>query len=196
MFGQKNDTNSIPMLRKWQEFEGGNAEWNPLNTKEDWTDATEYNSVGVKNYRTQEDGINATVATLHNGHYSGICTALANDSPMEVWTREPIPTEIDTWGTHGLANWLRSLTPKPIPNPLPHKGKIMYVVNGPGNAGVYLLYQDGTMIPVGSPVTADSAALVAPRFTVSDSESWNAMIAKSNRVNVTAPAPVGPPTVP
>jgi len=50
--------------------------FNPLNTTLGESGATEYNSIGVKNYTSEAQGIAATVATLLNGDYSDIVAAL------------------------------------------------------------------------------------------------------------------------
>ena len=50
----------------WINFEGTSAAWNPLATTLPWPGATNFNSVGVKNYRTMADGIAASVTTLRS----------------------------------------------------------------------------------------------------------------------------------
>jgi hypothetical protein len=148
LFGQSHYSNSVIMLRKWQTFEGGNAEWNPLNTTEDWPEATLYNSAGVKNYRSQEDGVNATAATLRNGHYPSIVWALENNVPIDSWKLHPIPAEIDTWGTHSFAAYLRTMPPTPIPQPpQPKEIDDMRIVRVP-NGSAYLMGSDLQWVPI------------------------------------------------
>ena len=48
----------------WETAEGAEATWNPLATTKDMPGATTYNSHGVKNYRSMEQGIEATKLTL------------------------------------------------------------------------------------------------------------------------------------
>jgi peptidoglycan hydrolase CwlO-like protein len=48
----------------WEAAEGAEATWNPLATTKDMPGATTYNSHGVKNYRSMEQGIEATKLTL------------------------------------------------------------------------------------------------------------------------------------
>jgi hypothetical protein len=78
--------------------EGGDAENNMLNTTQDWEGATNYNWVGVKNYRTEEDGVEATAKTFDSkGHgYERIEKLLKEDAPakkiVEAWTESD-------WGT-------------------------------------------------------------------------------------------------
>lgn len=49
---------------------------NPLNTTQQMTGATDYNSVGVKNYPSSLEGIAATATTLLNGNYGDVVAAL------------------------------------------------------------------------------------------------------------------------
>lgn len=96
------------VLHAQQIAEGGTADNNPLNTTEPWAGATNYNSVGVKNYRTGADGINATVATLLNGHYTGIVNDLREGKLTAEMIVKRNAAEYDTWGT-GSDNILRVL---------------------------------------------------------------------------------------
>ena len=86
-------------LQAWALCEGGTAANNPLNTTEPWPGATDYNDAGVKNYANGRDGINATCATLLNGHYHGIVADLRANK----WTALQIASrnkdELTVWGT-------------------------------------------------------------------------------------------------
>lgn len=97
------------LLAAWAKAEGGTATYNPLNTTEPWPGATDYNSVGVKNYPTGAAGIAATAATLVNGHYPGIVHDLRAGGFTAVQMVERNAPQFDTWGT-GSANILRVLT--------------------------------------------------------------------------------------
>lgn len=57
-------------LVAWQTAEDTSAGWNPLATTLPAPGATRYNSAGVRNYDTLEDGLQATVATLDQGYYT------------------------------------------------------------------------------------------------------------------------------
>ncbi len=48
----------------WEAAEGTEATWNPLATTKDMPGATQYNSHGVRNYRSMEQGIEASKLTL------------------------------------------------------------------------------------------------------------------------------------
>jgi hypothetical protein len=89
-------------------IEGGQAQWNPCNTTEPWPRSSLYNTAGVRNYRTQADGIAATAATFLNGNYPGI----VRDFRAGTKTARAIVTdnaaEWDKWGT-GAAKMLSVL---------------------------------------------------------------------------------------
>lgn len=53
------------------------ARYNPLNTTEPATGATDFNSVGVKNYPSWTVGVAATIATLRLNYYTDIRHQLA-----------------------------------------------------------------------------------------------------------------------
>ncbi len=63
-------------LHAWAQAEGGGAKFNPFNTTQPAGDASNYNSVGVKNYTSPAEGVHETVATLLNGRYSPIVNLL------------------------------------------------------------------------------------------------------------------------
>lgn len=196
VFGQHNDTNSTPILRRWQTFEGGNAEWNPFNSEWNWPNATNYNSAGVKNYRTEEDGVNATAHNLQNGLYPNICEALRIDAPLEFWTTPAVIRQVRKWGTTGFANWLASQpkTPIPIPTPFFDKEDDEMLISAPN--GVYLL-ANGAMISVVNKTNEDAfAARLGPPIPV-DAAMYALLIAKFQTVSTAAVAPpaVAPPTV-
>jgi hypothetical protein len=91
-------------LVAWESAEGGSAKWNPLNTTQRWSGSTDYNSVGVQNYKTQEDGLNATLKTIKQTQgflgYGPIVAALARDAlAHDTLTM----VEHSAWGTGGLA---------------------------------------------------------------------------------------------
>jgi hypothetical protein len=65
-------------MKAWRQHEGGKATYNPFNTTQKASGATNYNSVGVKNYLNREQGLKATVDTLNNGYYKNIITAIKN----------------------------------------------------------------------------------------------------------------------
>lgn len=93
-------------LMAWMQAEGDAGRFNPLNTTQDKPGATDFNSVGVKNYRSFVDGVNATAETLNYGAdrglygYHGIRSCLRRNAPA--W-RTLGAVESSAWGTGGLA---------------------------------------------------------------------------------------------
>jgi hypothetical protein len=84
----------------WFQTEGGSAAQNPANTTQEMPGSTIYNWVGVKNYISAEQGIEATVKTFRgHGHgYEAILRCLrANVSAAQ--TLRAIGAS--DWGTGG-----------------------------------------------------------------------------------------------
>ena len=74
------------------------AKYNLLNTTLAWANTTNFNSAGVKNYASWEDGINATIATLKLSYYAGLLQALSSnlDSELSPPSLE-ILANLNTW---------------------------------------------------------------------------------------------------
>jgi cell wall-associated NlpC family hydrolase len=84
-------------LSAWQRAEGGTATYNPFNTTQSWTGATDYNGVHVRNYRDLASGIAATAKTLKNGYYG----QLLNDLRSGRASARQLATDVanSPWGT-------------------------------------------------------------------------------------------------
>jgi hypothetical protein len=61
--------NNLVVMVAWQSAEGTMATWNPLATTYPMPGATDFNSVGVKNYTSLAQGIRAIVLTLGSPNY-------------------------------------------------------------------------------------------------------------------------------
>lgn len=89
--------NNHAALVAWMEAEGTAAKYNPLATTRAEPGATDFNSVGVKNYTSFEQGVKATVDTIKNGRYADVITCLkshmAATTTLKAVTASP-------WGTH------------------------------------------------------------------------------------------------
>lgn len=96
--GMKQSRRRRVAIQTVAQAEGGEAANNMLNTTESWSGSSLYNSVGVRNYRTEEDGVDATVETFKSpGHgYEKIERLLREDAPakeiVEAWGESD-------WGT-------------------------------------------------------------------------------------------------
>lgn len=100
----------------WRQSEGAKATYNPFNTTQPYNNASKYNSVGVRNYKSESDGINATVKTLKNGRYDCIVDGLKNNIGAKKISTKCI-SQLKTWGTGGLIEKVlsgRSLNPPTI----------------------------------------------------------------------------------
>lgn len=101
----------------WRQSEGATADYNPFNTTKDMPGATRYNSVGVKNYKSMEDGVNATCETLKLGYYTDIVNGLKDDVGLYKLSRME---GLKKWGTGSLLakvvdGYLAGASPKPKP---------------------------------------------------------------------------------
>jgi hypothetical protein len=93
--------NLIAMVT-WVSAEGTTAKWNPLATTKRAPGSTDFNSIGVQNFPSQESGLNATLSTLkENGHgYRAIRRRLRrNAGPRSTLTA----LKNSAWGTGELA---------------------------------------------------------------------------------------------
>ena len=106
--------NNVKSLVIWavsENNQGNGAEWNPWDTEEGGEQGeTNFNPVGVKNYPTIQEGLDAWCRTLNNGYYPGIVQALERSaSPAETcnlvwnspWGSKPTPELVATV----LGNW-------------------------------------------------------------------------------------------
>lgn len=89
--------------RAWQaqlQAEGGSAANNGLNTTQRWPGSTDYNWVGVQNYRSCEDGVAATVKTLgYKGYGYGWIIQAVRRNYSAVRIVKAIGNS--AWGTNG-----------------------------------------------------------------------------------------------
>lgn len=98
---------TVAFVVAWQDAEGTSAAYNPIATSQDMPRATIFNSDGVKNYQTYEDGIEATALTLEHAYpgYADILTGLQTNDPARAFaglSASPWGTNADTakalWG--------------------------------------------------------------------------------------------------
>jgi hypothetical protein len=97
--GMPTTAENVRAITAWEQAEGTAAHFNPLaTTQSGFAGETRFNSVGVKNYATYEDGLSANVKAITNGLYGNILAALqagnSADAVGEAIANSP-------WGTHG-----------------------------------------------------------------------------------------------
>ena len=96
-------TQNLLYFAAWRSAEAAKATNNPFNTTQKMKSdpgATNYNSVGVKNYTKPEYGIDATVSTLKLGYYTKIVQGLRDDIGATELSKRLIASP---WGTGQLA---------------------------------------------------------------------------------------------
>lgn len=82
----------------WAAFENTTAKNNPWATTQPFSNATDFNETGVKNYETWEDGVSATVQTLENGDYEFLLKTLRN--PHSTIRQCLNALDAAPWGSH------------------------------------------------------------------------------------------------
>ena len=115
--GAKPTKDNMLFMYAWRQAEGGKASNNPFNTTHKMPGSTKYqgNTAGVQNYKSSEDGIQATCKTLNNGRYKDIVNGLKNDVGLFELSRMK---GLKTWGTGELLakvadGYLKGSSPKP-----------------------------------------------------------------------------------
>jgi hypothetical protein len=108
---------NMSFMYAWRQSEGATAKFNPFNTTKKMSGTTNFNSKGVKNYRSMEDGIKATCETLKLGYYTDIVNGLKNDVGLYKLSRMQ---GLKKWGTGPLLakvadGYLAGASPKPKP---------------------------------------------------------------------------------
>jgi hypothetical protein len=90
---------NMKFLFAWRQAEGRGGTNNPFNTTWNLPGSTVMNSAGVRNYRSAQDGLVATIKTLKNGKYNCILNGLRNDLGAD---RIAQCESLKTWGTGDL----------------------------------------------------------------------------------------------
>ncbi len=106
---------NLRFMKAWYLCENTTALNNPFATTQNYTNATNFNSTGVKNYLTEQDGIIATVKTLSYKAYRPILAALKMKLPASIAVQtEGVQTALNTWGTTGKAVAGKLTTTQPV----------------------------------------------------------------------------------
>lgn len=117
---------NMKFMYAWRQGEGAKAAFNPFNTTKKKEKSTLYNCLsrkdgkcvgGVRNYSSQQEGIDATVETLKLSYYTCITDGLKNDIGAKKIARQ-CKQALKTWGTGELVAKVldgNKLSPSPIP---------------------------------------------------------------------------------
>ena len=90
---------NVQAVTAWEQAEGTKAAFNPLaTTQSGFAGETQFNSVGVKNYTSYQDGIDANVKVITNGLYPNIIAALQQGTDAMAVAKA---IENSPWGTGG-----------------------------------------------------------------------------------------------
>jgi len=116
---------NMKFLYAWRQGEKSKAKYNPFNTTRKKNITSFYNCLkrkrskcvdGVKNYKTEQDGIDATIETLKLSYYSCITDGLKNNIGAKKIAKN-CNSALKTWGTGDLVAKVldgNNLNPPPI----------------------------------------------------------------------------------
>lgn len=90
---------NLKFLYAWRQAEGKGGKNNPFNTTHTMPGSESINDAGVKNYKSLEDGMIATIKTLKNGRYDCIVNGLRKDIGADEISK---CESLKTWGTGDL----------------------------------------------------------------------------------------------
>ena len=93
-------------IEGWASHENTSAAFNPLATtlRTSSSSALQGNTAGVQEYGSQSEGIAATVATLQNGDYPSINSALASGNPWPANASGALGNNLATWSGGGYTS--------------------------------------------------------------------------------------------
>lgn len=73
------------------------SSFNPLATTQPAAGAGQFNSVGVRDYTSFDQGVEATAQTLMNGNYPGLLAGLQQSAPPSYYTSGEAAANLRTW---------------------------------------------------------------------------------------------------
>jgi hypothetical protein len=117
--GAEPTRNNMLFMYAWRQAENTVASNNPFGSTQPWAGATvlKNSTAGVKNYKTPEDGVQATCQILKNGKYQQVIDGFKNDVGLTKLTDAVVSSP---WGTKDLLrtvtkDYLAGVSPKPHP---------------------------------------------------------------------------------
>lgn len=174
--GLPTSTNNVTSIVAWEKLEGGNfadngtARYNPLNTTMDAPGATSF-GVGIKQYASWADGVDATKRTLLIAHYGypAILAALRASAAPSVTMAA---VDASSWGTHvqpgtqWTDSFLQAAAASYMNTPDPEHGSLSitdwttWAFGGLVVAGLAYVFFDKQLAPYVAPVVRPIQRLV------------------------------------
>lgn len=99
-------------LRAWAQSENSAAKFNPYATTQPMPGSTKFNSIGVRNYLTWQQGVEATAITIKNGRYPNLLAALKEGKDAN---KMAAALKASPWGTGALTIEVLKYTPMEFP---------------------------------------------------------------------------------
>jgi len=108
--GAPSSEENMKFFYGWRQAEGAKAKFNPFNTTKKKERSKFYNCLkrtggkcvgGVRNYKSEQEGIDATVETLKLGYYTCITDGLKDNIGAKKIANK-CKSALQTWGTGGL----------------------------------------------------------------------------------------------
>lgn len=108
--GAPSSEENMKFFYGWRQAEGAKAKFNPFNTTKKKEGAKFYNCLkrtggkcvgGVRNYKSEQEGIDATIETLKLSYYNCITDGLRDDIGAKKIAKT-CRKELKTWGTGDL----------------------------------------------------------------------------------------------
>ena len=90
----------LQMMKAWRQHEGSTATYNPFNTTRRAEGATDFNSVGVKNYINWQQGLYATTQTLKQANFSTIVSSIKNIKTTDDISKTMVVINNSAWGSN------------------------------------------------------------------------------------------------
>lgn len=152
--------NRLTNLLAWALTEGGwfNGDlFNPINTTQPEPGSHGTNAPGVQTFPTYEEGMTATLVTLHNGHYQAILDALGADAgpndfaaavTSSPWGTQAIAASTFTQAAADVAAYVLQ-SPQEAPA-MPDRTAIVDVLLTPKSDGAWQLQGDGGVRTAGA----------------------------------------------
>lgn len=144
---------NIDSLKGWAAVEGTKAAYNPLATTLDEPGATQFNSVGVRNYPTPAIGAKATADTLKKG-YPSIVASFRSGSGLQHLTSGLV---------NDLGKWVDGHSPADSKG-IGYAQVVSQRANDPGASPAGFWHDPVISGTVDAAQTAADAALAVPRF--------------------------------